>query len=399
MTTEIKAPTYPESVQEGTLVTWHKKVGDNIDRDELLADIETDKVVLEVPSPESGVLKEILKSEGDIVLSSEIIARLDQQVDRVEPKIEVVANNKLDTGFQEKELIINPAARKLAAEKEIDVSLVTGTGRDGRITKEDVVKFSLSINKSVEHVEISQSAKESPLQGERQDRRVPMTRMRARIAERLLAVKQETAMLTTFNEVDMSALMNLRKEFQEEFTKAHNGTKLGFMGLFVKASVEALKRFPIVNASIDGTDIVYHGYQDIGVAVSTERGLVVPILRNAENLSIAEIEMNISSLAMKARDSKLSIEEMSGGTFTITNGGIYGSLLSTPILNPPQSAILGMHAIQERPISVAGEICVRPMMNLALSYDHRLVDGKDAVKFLVCIKQLIENPSKILLEI
>ena len=399
MTTEIKAPTYPESVQEGTLVTWHKKVGDNIDRDELLADIETDKVVLEVPSPESGVLKEFLKSEGDIVLSSEIIARLDQQVDRVEPKIEVVANNKLDTGFQEKELIINPAARKLAAEKEIDISLVTGTGRDGRITKEDVVKFSLSINKSVEHVEISQSAKESPLQGERQDRRVPMTRMRARIAERLLAVKQETAMLTTFNEVDMSALMNLRKEFQEEFTKAHNGTKLGFMGLFVKASVEALKRFPIVNASIDGTDIVYHGYQDIGVAVSTERGLVVPILRNAENLSIAEIEMNISSLAMKARDSKLSIEEMSGGTFTITNGGIYGSLLSTPILNPPQSAILGMHAIQERPISVAGEICVRPMMNLALSYDHRLVDGKDAVKFLVCIKQLIENPSKILLEI
>ncbi len=399
MTTEIKAPTYPESVQEGTLVTWHKKVGDNIDRDELLADIETDKVVLEVPSPESGVLKEILKSEGDIVLSSEIIARLDQQVDRGEPKIEVVANNKLDTDFQEKELIINPAARKLAAEKEIDVSLVTGTGRDGRITKEDVVKFSLSINKSVEHVEISQSAKESPLQGERQDRRVPMTRMRARIAERLLAVKQETAMLTTFNEVDMSALMNLRKEFQEEFTKAHNGTKLGFMGLFVKASVEALKRFPIVNASIDGTDIVYHGYQDIGVAVSTGRGLVVPILRNAENLSIAEIEMNISSLAMKARDSKLSIEEMSGGTFTITNGGIYGSLLSTPILNPPQSAILGMHAIQERPISVAGEVCVRPMMNLALSYDHRLVDGKDAVKFLVCIKQLIENPSKILLEI
>lgn len=399
MTTEIKAPTYPESVQEGTLVTWHKKVGEHIDRDELLADIETDKVVLEVPSPESGVLKEILKSEGDIVLSSEVIARLDQQADRVEPKIEVVADNKLAVDFQEKELIINPAARKLAAEKEIDVSLVTGTGRDGRITKEDVVKFSLSINKSVEHVEISQSAKESPLQGERQDRRVPMTRMRARIAERLLAVKQETAMLTTFNEVDMSALMNLRKEFQEEFTKAHNGTKLGFMGLFVKASVEALKRFPIVNASIDGTDIVYHGYQDIGVAVSTERGLVVPILRNAENLSIAEIEMNISSLAMKARDSKLSIEEMSGGTFTITNGGIYGSLLSTPILNPPQSAILGMHAIQERPISVAGEVCVRPMMNLALSYDHRLVDGKDAVKFLVCIKQLIENPSKILLEI
>ena len=399
MTTEIKAPTYPESVQEGTLVTWHKKVGDNIDRDELLADIETDKVVLEVPSPESGVLKEILKSEGDIVLSSEIIARLDQQVDRVEPKIEVVADNKLAVDPQEKELVINPAARKLAAEKEIDVSLVTGTGRDGRITKEDVVKFSLSINKSVEHVEISQPAKEPQLQGERQDRRVPMTRMRARIAERLLAVKQETAMLTTFNEVDMSALMNLRKEFQEEFTKAHNGTKLGFMGLFVKASVEALKRFPIVNASIDGTDIVYHGYQDIGVAVSTERGLVVPILRNAENLSIAEIEMNISSLAIKARDSKLSIEEMSGGTFTITNGGIYGSLLSTPILNPPQSAILGMHAIQERPISVAGEVCVRPMMNLALSYDHRLVDGKDAVKFLVCIKQLIENPSKILLEI
>ena len=401
MTIEIKAPSYPESVQEGTLVTWHKKTGDSVERDELIADIETDKVVLEVPSPASGVLVETLKSEGDIIRSAELIAKLDETIAKKDSNVEQI-ENKIESTHNSKEVPVNPAARKLAIEKGLDIFQISGSGKDGRITKEDVVKFSLSNNSDKSEVletESSIKLENTQAPAERQDRRVPMTRMRARIAERLLSVTQSTAMLTTFNEVDMSALMNLRKEFQDEFMKTHNGTKLGFMGMFVKASVEALKRFPIVNASIDGTDIVYHGYQDIGVAVSTERGLVVPILRGAENLSIAEMEMGIANLALKARDSKLSIEEMSGGTFTITNGGIYGSLLSTPILNPPQSAILGMHAIQKRPIVIDGEVSVRPMMNLALSYDHRLIDGKDAVQFLVCIKQLIENPSKILLEI
>ncbi len=392
MTIEIKAPSYPESVQEGTLVTWHKKTGDSVERDELIADIETDKVVLEVPSPASGVLVEILKSEGDIIHSAELIAKLDETIAKKDSNVEQI-ENKIESTQNSKEVLVNPAARKLAIEKGLDITQISGSGKDGRITKEDVVKFSLSNNSDKSEVLETESSIKleniSQAPAERQDRRVPMTRMRARIAERLLSVTQSTAMLTTFNEVDMSALMNLRKEFQDEFMKTHNGTKLG----------EALKRFPIVNASIDGTDIVYHGYQDIGVAVSTERGLVVPILRGAENLSIAEMEMGIANLALKARDSKLSIEEMSGGTFTITNGGIYGSLLSTPILNPPQSAILGMHAIQKRPIVIDGEVSVRPMMNLALSYDHRLIDGKDAVQFLVCIKQLIENPSKILLEI
>ena len=402
MTIEIKAPSYPESVQEGTLVTWHKKTGDSVERDELIADIETDKVVLEVPSPASGVLVETLKSEGDIIRSAELIAKLDETIAKKDSNIEQI-ENKIESTQNSKEVLVNPAARKLAIEKGLDITQISGSGKDGRITKEDVVKFSLSNSSDKSEVLETESSIKleniSQAPAERQDRRVPMTRMRARIAERLLSVTQSTAMLTTFNEVDMSALMNLRKEFQDEFMKTYNGTKLGFMGMFVKASVEALKRFPIVNASIDGTDIVYHGYQDIGVAVSTERGLVVPILRGAENLSIAEMEMGIANLALKARDSKLSIEEMSGGTFTITNGGIYGSLLSTPILNPPQSAILGMHAIQKRPIVIDGEVSVRPMMNLALSYDHRLIDGKDAVQFLVCIKQLIENPSKILLEI
>ena len=333
MTIEIKAPSYPESVQEGTLVTWHKKTGDRVERDELIADIETDKVVLEVPSPASGVLVEILKSEGDIIQSAELIAKLDEAIAKKDSNVDQI-ENKIESTQNSKEVLVNPAARKLAIEKGLDITQISGSGKDGRITKEDVVKFSLSNNSDKSEVletESSIKLENTQAPAERQDRRVPMTRMRARIAERLLSVTQSTAMLTTFNEVDMSALMNLRKEFQDEFMKTHNGTKLGFMGMFVKASVEALKRFPIVNASIDGTDIVYHGYQDIGVAVSTERGLVVPILRGAEHLSIAEMEMGIANLALKARDSKLSIEEMSGGTFTITNGGIYGSLLSTPI--------------------------------------------------------------------
>ena len=400
MAIEIKAPTYPESVQEGTLATWYKHAGDSVSRDELIVDIETDKVVLEVVAPASGILAEVFKAEGDIVLSNEILARIEEGVTaetaspaaaKVEPDTEVGGT------------LVNPAAKKLADERNIDLSQVAGTGKGGRITKEDVVNFTpVAAAPAVTPVAAAKApavAEEVLQSGDRVERRVAMTRMRSRIAERLLSVTQTSAMLTTFNEVDMTAMMGLRKQYQDEFTKIHNGTRLGFMGMFVKAAVEALKRFPLVNASIDGTDIVYHGYQDIGVAVSTERGLVVPVLRNAENMSIATVENAISSYAGKARDGKLTIDEMTGGTFTITNGGVYGSLLSTPILNPPQSAILGMHKIQQRPMAIDGQVVIRPMMYLALSYDHRLIDGKDAVQFLVAIKQLIEDPAKILLEI
>ena len=400
MAIEIKAPTYPESVQEGTLATWYKHAGDSVSRDELIVDIETDKVVLEVVAPASGILAEVFKAEGDIVLSNEILARIEEGVTaetaspaaaKVEPDTEVGGT------------LVNPAAKKLADERNIDLSQVAGTGKGGRITKEDVVNFTPAAAAPaatpVAAAKAPALAEEVLQGGDRVERRVAMTRMRSRIAERLLSVTQTSAMLTTFNEVDMTAMMGLRKQYQDEFTKIHNGTRLGFMGMFVKAAVEALKRFPLVNASIDGTDIVYHGYQDIGVAVSTERGLVVPVLRNAENMSIATVENAISSYAGKARDGKLTIDEMTGGTFTITNGGVYGSLLSTPILNPPQSAILGMHKIQQRPMAIDGQVVIRPMMYLALSYDHRLIDGKDAVQFLVAIKQLIEDPAKILLEI
>jgi len=397
MAIEIKAPTYPESVQEGTLATWHKQPGDSVARDELIVDIETDKVVLEVVASASGTLTEQFKAEGDIVLSNEVLAHIEEGEAAVSPAL---ASAAPEVDQQVGGALVNPAAKKLADERNIDLSQVSGTGKGGRITKEDVVNFT----PAVAVVPASASKEPAVLEpllpdGERVERRVPMTRMRARIAERLLDVTQTTASLTTFNEVDMSAMMSLRKQYQDEFTKMHNGTRLGFMGLFVKAAVEALKRFPLVNASIDGSDIVYHGYQDIGVAVSTERGLVVPVLRNAENMSIATVENTISNYAGKARDGKLTIDEMTGGTFTITNGGVYGSLISTPILNAPQAAILGMHKIQERPMAVNGEVVIRPMMYLALTYDHRLIDGKEAVQFLVAIKQLIEDPAKILLEI
>ena len=400
MAIEIKAPTYPESVQEGSLATWHKQVGDSVNRDDLIVDIETDKVVLEVVAPASGTISEILKAEGDTVVSNEVIARIEEgaaapapaQTSSAKPEpAEPTASGGL----------INPAAKKLAEERGIDISLITGTGKGGRITKEDVVNYtpSAATAPAPSSPQPAPSAEAELEAGDRVERRVPMTRMRSRIAERLLEVTQTTASLTTFNEVDMTALMDLRKQYKEEFTKMHNGTRLGFMGFFVKAAVEALKRFPSVNASIDGNDIVYHGYQDVGVAVSTDRGLVVPILRNAENMSIANIENGIVEYATKARDGKLGIDEMTGGTFTITNGGVYGSLISTPIINPPQTAILGMHKIQERPVAVNGEVVVRPMMYLALSYDHRLIDGKGAVQFLVTIKELLEDPAKILLEI
>ena len=398
MAIEIKAPTYPESVQEGTLATWHKNVGDSVNRDDLIVDIETDKVVLEVVAPATGTLSEVLKAEGDIILSNEVIARIEEG--EAASTAAAPAAKQEEADVQVADSLVNPAAKKLADERNIDLSQVTGTGKGGRITKEDVVNFTPAAAPAVASATPAAAPVEEAMPaGERVERRVAMTRMRTRIAERLLDVTQTTASLTTFNEVDMSALMGLRKQYQDEFTKTHNGTRLGFMGFFVKAAVEALKRFPLVNASIDGNDIVYHGFQDIGVAVSTDRGLVVPVLRNAENMSIATVENSIGDYAGKAREGKLSIEEMTGGTFTITNGGVYGSLLSTPIINPPQTAILGMHTIQQRPVAVNGQVEIRPMMYLALSYDHRLIDGKEAVQFLVAIKQLIEDPAKILLEI
>ncbi len=407
MAVEIKAPSFPESVQEGTLASWHKSAGDQVSRDELIVEIETDKVVLEVVAPANGVLLEILKQEGDVIQSNELLARIEEGAATAP-----TAANSSDAAPSSGQAAtassgdvlaaINPAAKKLAQERGIDVADVTGTGKGGRITKEDVVNFEPSTAAAPETISSAiDAALDEPNSehGDRVERRVAMTRMRARISERLLEVTQTTASLTTFNEVDMTALMNLRAQYKTEFTKMHNGTRLGFMGFFVKAAVEALKRFPLVNASIDGKEIVYHGYQDIGVAVSTERGLVVPVLRNAENMSIASVENGISEFAGKARDGKLTIDEMTGGTFTITNGGVYGSLISTPIINPPQTAILGMHKIQERPIAVDGQVVVRPMMYLAMSYDHRLIDGKEAVRFLVTIKELIEDPAKILLEI
>lgn len=414
MIIEIKAPTFPESVQEGSIATWHKQPGEAVERDELLVDIETDKVVLEVVSPTAGTVQDVLKAEGETVLSGEVIARIQGGEGAVD--VAAAAGGAGDTAAtadaeDSDAPTASPAARKIAQERGIDLALVRGSGRDGRITKEDVANYqpvaASATSPSVGSVEkqpasaaaVATTPVASVAAGERVEKRVPMTRMRARIAERLLQVTQNTAMLTTFNEVDMHRIIELRNEFKEQFSKMHSGTRLGFMSFFVRASVEALKRFPLVNASIDGSDVVYHGYQDVGVAVSTDRGLVVPVLRDADQMSLAEIESKIAEFGGRARDSKLTIEEMTGGTFTITNGGVYGSLLSTPILNPPQTAILGMHAIKERPIAEQGAVVIRPMMNLALSYDHRLVDGRDAVLFLLAIKEMIENPAKILLEI
>ena len=400
MATDIKAPSYPESVQEGTLSHWHVKAGDFLTRDDLIVDIETDKVVLEVVAPVTGTLIEVFKQEGDIILSNELVGRMEEG--SLTDSAEDPSEQKLPPSIEDNDGLVNPAARKLAEERGIDLLHVKGTGRGGRITKEDVVNHDKPRDNSVKETiqEARQGSSMLALGGdERVQRRVAMTRMRSRISERLLEVTQTTASLTTFNEVDMSALINLRKQYQEEFTKMHNGTRLGYMGFFVKATVEALKRFPLVNASIDDNDIVYHGYQDIGVAVSTDRGLVVPVLRNAENMSIASVENGISEFASKARDGKLTIDEMTGGTFTITKGGVYGSLISTPIITPPQTAILGMHKIQERVVAHQGQVVIRPMMYLALSYDHRLIDGKEAVRFLVTCKELLEDPAKILLEI
>jgi 2-oxoglutarate dehydrogenase E2 component (dihydrolipoamide succinyltransferase) len=407
MSIEIKAPTFPESVQDGTIATWHKKPGEPVSRDELIVDIETDKVVLEVVAPADGSLAEILKNEGDTVLSNEVIATF------VEGSVAAPAAEKsrADLPASESESkpaagaekLVNPAARKMASENNVNADEISGTGKDGRVTKEDVANHlkSQPAPTAAAKAPVSAPAPAAGLGavGDRVEKRVPMTRLRKRIAERLLEATNTTAMLTTFNEVNMAPIMELRSKYKDQFEKSHKGTRLGFMGFFVKAAAEALRRFPAVNASIDNNDIVYHGYQDIGVAVSTEKGLVVPVLRNTENMSLADIENTIRDFGLRARDGKLSIEEMSGGTFTITNGGVFGSLLSTPILNLPQSAILGMHKIQERPMAVNGQVQILPMMYLALSYDHRLLDGKEAVQFLVTIKDLLEDPARILLEI
>jgi len=406
MSIEIKAPTFPESVADGTIATWHKKPGEAVKRDELIVDIETDKVVLEVVAPADGSIAEIKKGEGDTVQSNEVIALF------VEGKVEGAAGASAAqaaapasaptaapaAGAPAAEKLVNPAARKMADEKNVNTASVSGTGKDGRVLKEDVANHLKAVPSA------APSANAAPVvalqaTGDRVEKRVPMTRLRKRIAERLLEASSTTAMLTTFNEVNMAPIMALRAKYKDQFEKVHNGSRLGFMSFFVKAAAEALRRFPAVNASIDNNDIVYHGYQDIGVAVSTDKGLVVPVLRNAESMSLAGIENTIRDFGARARDGKLGIEEMSGGTFTITNGGTFGSLLSTPILNLPQSAILGMHKIQERPMAVNGKVEILPMMYLALSYDHRLLDGKDAVQFLVAIKDLLEDPARILLEI
>ncbi|HEY5680964.1 MAG TPA: 2-oxoglutarate dehydrogenase complex dihydrolipoyllysine-residue succinyltransferase [Pseudomonadales bacterium] len=400
MTIQIKAPTFPESIADGTVAAWHRNVGDQVQRDDLLVEIETDKVVLEVVAPAAGRLTSVLKAEGETVLSEELIAELDETA-AGEPKQEVEADEPQQAQQPEPaddEVSASPAARKLATESGLDIQRIEGTGKAGRITREDVAQAA-SARPEPPAPTPAAVDEASVDEGERVVRRVPMTRLRASIARRLVEAQQNAAMLTTFNEVDMGPIMTMRRRYQDEFQARHNGTRLGFMSFFVRASVEALKRFPAVNASIDENDILYHGYYDIGVAVSTERGLVVPVIREADALSLAQIEDQVNDFAARAQDGKLSIEDMSGGTFTISNGGVFGSLLSTPILNPPQTAILGMHKIQDRPVAVDGEVVVRPMMYLALSYDHRLIDGQEAVRFLVTIKGLIEDPARILLEL
>jgi 2-oxoglutarate dehydrogenase E2 component (dihydrolipoamide succinyltransferase) len=406
VTIEIKAPTFPESIADGTVAAWRKQPGQVVVRDEVLAEIETDKVVLEIVAPADGTLKEIVKAEGDTVLSEEVIAifvegAAPEAGGRAPDDAALAPAAPRARSDKEKAPIASPAARKIAAEKSIDIGRVDGSGRAGRVTKEDVLRAAEAKPSAVPAPARVAPAAETtmPSSDERPERRVPMTRLRASIARRLVEAQRNAAMLTTFNEVDMSAVMALRSRYRDEFERRHNGTRLGFMSFFVRAAVEALKRFPAVNASIDGTDIVYHGYYDIGVAVSTERGLVVPVIRDADALGLAQIEDHIRDYGVKARDGKLSIDDMSGGTFTISNGGVFGSLLSTPILNPPQTGILGMQKIPERPVAVDGQVVIRPMMYVALSYDHRLIDGQEAVRFLVTVKELIEEPARIMLDL
>ena len=397
MIIEIKVPALSESVAEATLLSWHKKIGDSINRDENLIDIETDKVVLELPSPDDGVLIEVIKNDGDTVIAGEVIAKID-----TEAKIKSDAKNANSNGQtsdtqiskpSEPEKILMPAAAKIAREKNIDVNKIEGSGKAGRITKEDILKTDPNSTKDTSSV-----AGNAVVTGERGEQRVPMSRLRKRIAERLIESQSTAAILSTFNEVNMGPVIQLRKKYKEQFEKAH-GVKLGFMSFFVKAALMALQKFPIINSSIDGDDIIYHSFYDIGIAVGSPRGLVVPVLRNVDSLSFANIEKQISDFGKKANEGKLSIEELTGGTFSISNGGVFGSMLSTPIINPPQSAILGIHATKDRAVVENGEIVVRPMNYLALSYDHRIIDGREAVLFLVAIKDALEDPSRMLLEL
>ncbi|MBW3140325.1 2-oxoglutarate dehydrogenase complex dihydrolipoyllysine-residue succinyltransferase [Ferrimonas balearica] len=398
MSIEIKVPVLPESVADATIATWHVQPGEAVSRDQNLVDIETDKVVLEVVAPEDGQLAEILHGEGDTVLAEQVIARFvagakaGQEVSKAEAEAAPVAEAaEAEAGND----ALSPSVRRLVAEHNVDVAKISGTGVGGRITKEDVEAF---IKGQGAAPAAAAEAAPAPTLGDRSEKRVPMTRLRKRIAERLLEAKNSTAMLTTFNEVNMGPIMALRKQYKDIFEERH-GIRLGFMSFYVKAVVEALKRYPEVNASIDGDDIVYHNYFDVSIAVSTPRGLVTPVLRDADKLSVAEIEKGIKELAVKGQQGKLTVDELTGGNFTITNGGVFGSLMSTPIINPPQSAILGMHAIKDRPMAVNGEVVIQPMMYLALSYDHRIVDGRESVGFLVTIKELLEDPTRLLLDI
>jgi 2-oxoglutarate dehydrogenase E2 component (dihydrolipoamide succinyltransferase) len=401
MIVEVKVPQLSESVSEATLLEWHKKEGEAVKRDENLIDIETDKVVLELPAPADGVLVKILKNDRDAVGSGDVIARIDTEATAGTAP---AAEKPEKPAPEQKKPPVMPAAKKIAAEKGVDTAKLQGTGRDGRVTKGDVLAAPPAPSPS------APAAAKPPLQqpvppvnvdtllSGRPEQRVPMSRLRQRVAERLVQAQQTAAILTTFNEVNMAPVMEMRKRYQERFEKEH-GTRLGFMSFFIKAALHALKRFPAVNASIDGTDVVYHGYFDIGVAVGSPRGLVVPILRDADQMSFAEIERKIGDFGKRAQDGKLGIEELTGGTFSISNGGVFGSMLSTPILNPPQSAILGVHATKERAVVENGQVVVRPMNYLALSYDHRIIDGREAVLFLVGIKEALEDPARLILEI
>ncbi len=429
MQVDVKVPVLAESVAEATLMNWHKQPGDSISRGDSLIDIETDKVTLEVAALNDGVLVEILKGDGELVESNEVIARIDTDAaaaaKAADPKQEAEPQQQslpVDEP-QETPPRLSPAVRHLLEEHKLDAGTIPVLGDNDRLTKEDIIRFldgdkateaatpvaetpaspepavTVETTAPVETAEITTEAAPAVIAtGERPEERVPMTRLRKRAAERLLSAQHENALLTTFNEVNMQAVMDLRAQYKDEFELTH-GVKLGFMSFFTRAAVEALKKFPLVNASVDGSDIVYHGYFDIGIAVSAPRGLVVPVLRDADQCSFADIETNIRELGVKARDSKLTIEDLTGGTFTITNGGVFGSLLSTPIINPPQSAILGMHKIQDRPVAENGQVVIRPMMYLALSYDHRIIDGREAVQFLVSIKEQIEDPARLLLQI
>ena len=409
---DIKAPVFPESVADGTIVEWHVTEGQQVNRDDLLAEIETDKVVLEVVAPDNGVVTRIVKQVDDTVLSDELIAEFEAgasadaapAVDPNQPAAPVQERQATDGGEpvqvtdkkgEADHKDQSPAVRKAAKESGVDPKDVEGSGRGGRVTKTDMSNPTLKVDSSIKS-DSGRPVAEST--GERTEKRVPMTRLRKTVANRLLAASQETAMLTTFNEVNMKPLMDMRAKYKDQFEKRH-GTRLGFMSLFVKAATEALKRFPAVNASLDGDDIVYHGYYDIGVAVSSSRGLVVPVLRDTDSMSMADVEAKIREFGGKAQEGKLGLDDMMGGTFTISNGGVFGSLMSTPILNPPQTAILGMHAINDRPMAVNGEVKILPMMYLALSYDHRMIDGKEAVQFLVTIKELVEDPTMLLLDL